>query len=250
VSPFYLDKYEVTVARFRRFVLAFDGTPPSSGAGAHPRIAGSGWQAEWDPLLPRDRAGLEQQLTSGTGTRTWTHSAGGNELLPANYIDWYVAFAFCVWDGGRLPTEAEWEFAAAGGDENRPYPWGDAEVNRSLAVYGCTGDGSANGQCNSTDILPVGSRHGGNGRWGQADLAGSVFEWTLDYYDPSGYRAYADAGCFDCANLVVSPNEPRRVSRGGSWSSASHCLLATYRYGDPPSNRWSDSGIRCARDAT
>ena len=100
-----------------------------------------------------------------------------------NCIDWYDAFAFCAWDGGRLAMEAEWNYAAAGGSLQQPYPWGAAMLDTMHAVYECTGDGSAAGQCWETDILNVGSKSPtGDGKWGQADLAGGVWEWNLDWY--------------------------------------------------------------------
>jgi len=200
-------------------------------------------------MLPYDHDGLERQLSGRDSASTRTDSPGENESRPVNNVDWFLAFAFCAWDGGRLPTEAEWEYATAGGDENRPYPWGDAKPAPSLAVYDCTGDGSASGDCDPTGVLPVGSRPAGNGRWGHADLAGNILEWTLDHYEPLGYGDVAPGGCNDCADLTPSPGNPRRTRRGGSWNSPTQCLLATCRFGEWPDQTRSESGIRCARDA-
>src|SRR6185503_5212427 len=100
-----------------------------------------------------------------------------------NCVSWFEAFAFCAWDGGRLPTETEWNYAAAGGNEQRVYPWG-ANIDLTKASYDCAGDGSGTGtpNCMFSDMLPVGSRSPqGDGKWGQADLAGNVWEWTLDW---------------------------------------------------------------------
>jgi formylglycine-generating enzyme required for sulfatase activity len=117
----------------------------------------------------------EKQLAGWKRYDTWT---GGEERRPKNSINWYMAVAFCHFDGGRLPTDAEWKYAAAGGDEQRPYPWGAEPPTPERAVYNCTGDGDKS--CSIADILPVGARPSGAGRWGHMDLAGSMFEWTLD----------------------------------------------------------------------
>jgi sulfatase modifying factor 1 len=170
VDDFKLDMYEVTVGRFRAFVNAGGATqanPPPPGAGAHPLIVGTGWDPDWNMYyLPSDRAALEAGLLCSREyrTQTWTGSAGANENYPINCVDWYQAFAFCAWDGGRLSTEVEWNYAAAGGSEQREYPWGDSTPNTSLAVFECGIDGFYG--CTFADILPVGSIAAGRGRLG------------------------------------------------------------------------------------
>ncbi len=149
-------------------------------------------------------------------------------------VNWYEAFAFCAWDGGWLPTEAEWEKAAAGGDENRLYPWGAAAPTTSLAVY----NGST-----FASILAVGSKPLGKGRWGQYDLAGGMFEWVFDFYDAAWYSG-AGAVCSNCTNVT---NSFSRVLRGGSWSVYAAVLRAAYRNSPAPADRNISYGFRCAR---
>ncbi|MCA9623624.1 MAG: SUMF1/EgtB/PvdO family nonheme iron enzyme, partial [Myxococcales bacterium] len=137
VSDFRLDRFEVTVGRFRRFVNAYPSSAPAPGDGAHPAIPGSGWDASDDAKLPGDATALMAALDCGSYT-TYTDQVGGQEHLPINCLTWELAFAFCAWDGGRLPTEAEWNYAAAAGAEQRLYPWGSAAPTPALAVAGCS----------------------------------------------------------------------------------------------------------------
>ncbi|MCP4247194.1 MAG: formylglycine-generating enzyme family protein, partial [bacterium] len=176
VASYVLDRFEVTVGRFRKFVDQYSGTPPASGAGQHPLIAGSGWQSTWDAMLPDSQAALISDLKYQQPT--WTDTPGV-EARAINNVSWYVAFAFCVWDGGRLPTEAEWEYAAAGGTENRLYPWGGA-----AAVDQANYSDSGNNR-----FIVVGSYPSGQGRWGQDDLAGGMSEWVLDWRGVNWYDA-------------------------------------------------------------
>src|SRR5205085_368808 len=100
-----------------------------------------GWQKAWNARLPPDRQALIGSLACYSSYATWRDvgDASDEETRPINCVSWYVAEAFCIWDNGRLPTDAEWELAAAGGSELRLYPWGDAAPGPSadLAVYSC-----------------------------------------------------------------------------------------------------------------
>jgi formylglycine-generating enzyme required for sulfatase activity len=243
VADFRLDTFEITVGRFRKFVSQYNGTPPAVGAGAHPLIPGSGWQAAWNGSVAASQAALIGNLKCGS-EQTWTDLAGANENLPMNCVDWYEAFAFCVWDGGRLTTEAEWEYSAAGGGENRLYPWGSAAPDVTLAVFNCAFGGTP-GNCTLADIAPVGSTLAGNGRWGHRDLAGSMWEWGLDWHDAAWYTGQG-AVCANCANLNAAS---ARIVRGGSWLDLNpKYVRAVDRGADPAAFRFSNSGVRCARN--
>jgi sulfatase modifying factor 1 len=178
VSGFRMDKYLVTVGRFRQFVNAWNngsGYLPAAGSGKHTYLNGgqglansgdpgtyeTGWEAtNWNNTIDPTNANLA--CLSGHAD-TWTNAAGSQENLPINCVNWYEAYAFCIWDGGFLPSEAEWEYAAAGGSQQREYPWGTAALGTACpgtgcqyAIYNCdypSGTGSCTGVGN---IAPVG----------------------------------------------------------------------------------------------
>jgi formylglycine-generating enzyme required for sulfatase activity len=249
ISDFRLDTYEVTVGRFRRFVESYPGSMPATGAGKNPNNgADPGWGGTWNGLLPADQAALRSALKCNAVYQTWTDTAGGNENRPVNCVSWHEAFAFCIWDGGRLPTEAEWNFAAAGGAEQREYPWSNppssTTIDCSYASHhdgtDCCGDGQAG--CALTDVVLVGAKSPkGDGRWGHSDLAGNVNEWVLDWYHP----AYPTP-CTDCADLTTTTN---RVVRGGSYYLPASAQLTSARRQNLPTDRFNTAGIRCARSA-
>lgn len=240
VASFRLDTYEITVGRFRKFVEAYTGKNMialASGKNAN-NANDAGWVQAYRDALPA----TGDELASANATdNTWS---AGNDNRPINWLTWYEAFAFCVWDGGRLPTEAEWNYAAAGGSQQRAYPWlGGTEpgANTVLAVHKCYFN-AADGGCTGADIAPVGSAAAGNGRWGQADLAGNLYEWTVDSWaDP-----FAAGACTNCALLNQTGD---KVVRGGAYHSTTTNLMTDHRVGVAPHGNIGSytHGGRCAR---
>jgi formylglycine-generating enzyme required for sulfatase activity len=145
---------------------------------------------------------------------------------------------FCLWDGGRLPTEAEWEAAASGGVENRLYPWGSAPPDGRVTSF------LVPGFPEGIPWAPVGSSPSGNGRWGHADLAGSVAEWVFDHADDWWYSG-TGATCTNCAN--VNGLLSARSLRGGGWGSLPANVRVTLRMHGDPVDMFNDMGVRCAR---
>jgi formylglycine-generating enzyme required for sulfatase activity len=229
LGNFSLDLYEVTVGRFREFVETYDNLNLQAGEGAHARIVGSGWQTEFQSLLPANEHALRDSLQCGDGG-SFTAVAETSEALPVNCVGWGVAFAYCAKIGGRLPTEAEWEYAAAGGSENRLYPWGSAapQPERASAF--------------PSPLVPAGSLGEGQGRYGQFDLAGNVWEWALDWLD-TGWYSDQGIGCEDCARVTTGTH---RVLRGGAHSYQEVTLRAAARSGELPEARDPSIGFRCA----
>ncbi|HVY26652.1 MAG TPA: formylglycine-generating enzyme family protein [Polyangiaceae bacterium] len=242
-AEFRLDKYEVTVGRFRAFVKAYTG-PPKAGSGQQPHIDSSGWQPTWDGNIAASASKLESDMElrpcKNLDVRTWTKAPDVGEQKPINCLSWYEAFAFCAWDGGFLPSELQWHLAATAGAEARTYPWPGGNLDTDHALYGACGNGVSTA-CDLTSILEVGSKPAGAGKWGQLDLAGSVWEWLLD--TTSGSFPGADP-CNDCANL--EPNGGHHIA-GGSWVEDGSYLPAAQRLGDPSDSIWYNVGIRCAR---
>ncbi len=260
VSGYRLDKYDVTVGRFRQFVTAWNGgsgwTPPA-GSGKHTHLNGGqglansgsagtfepGWAVTDNGNIAPTASNLSDAVcdpSSAHAYATWTPSVAGDEKLPINCVNWFEAYAFCIWDGGFLPSKAEWEYTAAAGSQQRQYPWGSADPGTAnqYAIYDCdypSGSGTCTGVAS---IAPVGTPTLGAGFWGQLDLAGNVWQWNIDWD-----AAYVDP-CTDCADLTAASY---RVVQGGIFSGTTDGLMPQNRYDGVPVNRLNNIGFRCAR---
>jgi formylglycine-generating enzyme required for sulfatase activity len=257
VSRFELDKYPVTVGRFLRYVgyLANGGAAPVAGSGTHTQLNGgnglvadpgggfeTGWDSAWDVSLPTGPGALAMWTAqlAACPDATWGVGvdAGVSGTLPVNCVTWYEAYAFCIWDGGFLPSEAEWEYAA-GGALQVPYPWGFTTPGpldvASYAIVGCDYGGPG---CGVGSVAPVGSAPSGVGPFGQLDLLGEVEEWTLD-----AYAGAYPVPCDDCAELPSMG--ALRVVRGAAWSSP--LTAVTVRASQDPATTAAPLGLRCAR---
>ena len=204
----------MTVGRFNRFVAAGQGlqsTAPQAGSGKNVLDPSDpGWDPGWNMNLATTAQALATNVQCGSATYL-----SGDELLPMNCITWYEAYAFCIWDGGRLPTEAD--------------PWSvppsSTTIDETYAVY-YTGAPAR-----------VGSRSPkGDGKWDQADLIGNVAEWLADY------AGTYPVPCNNCFNQSVSE---RRVLRAGEWFF--YAVDSSGREQVLPGTRDDGYGARCAR---
>ena len=190
VGPFRLDRFEVTNALYADFVRATKAPAPPF----------------WEK----------------------THFTGPH--LPVVGITWEEARAYCAWAGKRLPTEAEWEYAAQGAGKGRRYPWGNTQHDRN-AVFGLSPDAGG--------PKAVGRRPEGASVHGVEDMAGNVWEWVQDELKigPEGARP------------IMQNGRVLRTLKGGSWVNGWWALVSSHRTGDVPERRLPAYGFRCAADA-
>jgi formylglycine-generating enzyme required for sulfatase activity len=157
--------------------------------------------------------------------------------LPVVFITWHAAVAYCVDQGKRLPTEAEWEFAARGGLRDNAFPWGDEMPDKSRANYGASGIGAP---------VKVG-RYPPNG-YGIFDMAGNVWEFLADEW--ATYPADGALQIDPIAGGVVldfMKVTTRRSLRGGSFGGGVVNLRVAYRDSHVPINAVEHVGFRCAK---
>jgi len=156
---------------------------------------------------------------------------GMPEAFPASSIVWEQARAFCAWVGGRLPTEAEWERAARGGDA-RQYPWGN-----TFDPWRCnTRDGGPHAP------TPAAAYPDCVGPYGVLDLAGSVSEWCADWYDEKYYAGSP------AENPTGPATGAKRATRGGNWMNSSFAVRSASRLGIEPTWAGPMQGFRCVQD--
>ena len=278
VSSFWIDQHEVTNAQFKKFVdeTAYftvaekdvdwnvlktqlpPGTPKPNDS-----LLATGSMVFTPPSYAVDLNDYSQWWTWTNGAN-WKHPKGpesnisGLENHPVVHVCYNDAVAFCKWAGKRLPTEAEWEFAARGGLKNKIYPWGDEHIEKGLPKAN-----SWNGifPYNNTQVdgffttSPVKS-YSPNG-YGLFDMAGNVWEWTSDWYDKDYYKS------LPTNTVTVNPTGPAksnnsrneleksRTMRGGSFlCNDSYC--SSYRVAARMPGEiftgMSHTGFRCVKD--
>ena len=223
LSAFCIDKTEVTVAGFRACVQD-GGCPPPSAT------------VDWKDIKPEERSKWSPYCTWGKR---------GLDQHPINCVDWNQATTFCEWAGGRLPSEAEWEYAARGKD-GRLYPWGNQrpDANRLNACGGECGQAHMYPDDDGWPATaPVGKFREGASAFGVLDMAGNVWEWTAD-----SFAEYSDQPVTNPQHLLR--DESPRVFRGGSWTNVDPAWVrAGYRNKRDPGSRTLILGFRCARAA-
>jgi formylglycine-generating enzyme required for sulfatase activity len=166
----------------------------------------------------------------------WGQSDRGKH--PINCVDWHQAQAYAKWAGGRLPTEAEWEYAARSGGRDWKYPWGNENATCERAVMY---DGDLG--CGRESTWPVCSKPRGNTTHGLCDMAGNVWEWVQDWYHDSYKGAPTDGSAWE------KPTGSSRVDRGGSWGNGAGSVRAAIRNHASPGYRHDTLGFRLARDS-
>jgi sulfatase modifying factor 1 len=249
LGPFGIDPHAVTNDRFAAFA---DATSHVTDAERY------GWSFVFGGLLPDDfedtRGVAESPWWRQVHAADWRHPEGPQSDLggrgdhPVVHVSWNDAQAYCGWSGTRLPTEAEWEYAARGGLEGARFPWGD-ELRPGrrwplniwqgrFPTHNTMEDGFAT-------TAPVKSyRPNGHGLW---QMAGNVWEWCADRFSP---QAYQEAAPIDPVGPAVGE---ARVMRGGSYlCHESYC----YRYrvaarsSNTPDSSSGNLGFRCAGSGT
>jgi formylglycine-generating enzyme required for sulfatase activity len=272
VTGFWMDTTEVTNAEFAAFVKATgyvtvaERVPTAEQyPGARPEMLVAGSVVFTPPRnpVPLDNA---MQWWSYVKGASWKHPEGpasnlaGRDRLPVVQVSWDDAVAYAKWAGKRLPTEAEWEFAARGGLDRKLYVWGD-EMRPNGKWMANTWQGQFpvrdTGEDGHRGLAPVAS-YPANG-FGLYDVAGNAWEWCDDWYRDDYYATLAalpapvrDPHGPPSGYDPAEPGAPKRVQRGGSMlCTDQYCaryLVGTRGKGAPDTGN-SHVGFRCVRDA-
>lgn len=217
LDAFWIDQTEVMNAQFARFVNETGYQTVAEIAGRSSVYKGSTWV---------EIANADWRQPNGAGD-----SINNKSTHPVVHIAWQDASTYCVWSGGRLPTEAEWEKAARGNTQST-YPWGNAAPSSQYSNYNNF----------VMDTVAVGSYPRGSSAYGVYDMAGNVWEWVADWYDEDYYQ-------YSTQNNPQGPTSgSKRVFRGGSFDDTADHITATVRVGFDPNRTSSSIGFRCVVD--
>ena len=192
---------------------------------------------------------MYERFTEATGHRApfhWENPMGVGHLskphFPVTYVSWHDAMAYAQWAGKRLPTEAEWEYAARGGQVGQRYPWG-SEVSHDRANYNGEGE-------RDKWNWPAPVKRFAQNDYGLYDMAGNVWEWCLDEYDRDFYAMSprnnpVAGGLIPLTNNDFLDLTSHRVWRGGAWDASPKSITVSNRFKAAPHGRFLQTGFRC-----